>query len=146
MNCGEDDSPLYIPSYQNGPYSSSIASSASSSSASVWSDASSQLSDDSSVTGTSSYSETSEAYRCTSQPAPSFTTANNTCEQSISIATYWPKHKLPVEAAPEQRQHPRRTSVGAPTRTGCPPSLVRQCDRKVNFVDSLVGMYQPCNP
>ena len=134
MNCGEDDSPPYITSYRNGPYSSSIASSASSSTASVWSDVASQSSDDSSVTG-SSDNETSETYCCTSQPAPSFTT----CEQGISVATYWPKHKVQVEVAPAQRQHPRRTSVGSTTRTGCPPTLVRQCDRKVNFVDSLVG-------
>lgn len=132
MNCGEDDSPPYITSYRNGPYSSSIASSASSSTASVWSDVASQSSDDSSVTG-SSDNETSETYCCTSQPAPSFT-----CEQGISVATYWPRHKVQVEVAPAQRQHPRRTSVGSTTRTGCPPTLVRQCDRKVNFVDSLV--------
>ena len=139
MNCGEDDSPPYITSYRNGPYSSSIASSASSSTASVWSDVASQSSDDSSVTGSSSDNETSETYCCTSQPAPSFTT----CEQGISVATYWPKHKVQVEVAPAQRQHPRRTCVGSTTRTGCPPTLVRQCDRKVNFVDSLVGKI-PC--
>ncbi len=138
MNCGEDDSPPCITSYRNGPYSSSIASSASSSTASVWSDTASQSSDDSSVTG-SSDNETSETYCCTSQPAPSFTT----CEQGISVATYWPKHKVQVEGAPAQRQHPRRTSVGSTARTGCPPTLVRQSDRKVNFVDSLVGKI-PC--
>lgn len=137
MNCGEDGSPSYITSYRNGPYSSSLASSASSSSASVWSDASSQLSDDSSVTGALSDSETSDSYCCPSQPAPSFP-ANSACEQGISIATYWPKRKVLVEVAPEQRQHPRRTCVGSVARTGCPPSLVRQSDRKVNFVDSLV--------
>ena len=138
MNCVEEDSPPYITSYHNGPYSSSIASSASSSSASVWSDASSQSSDDSSVTGASSDSESSETYYCTTQPPPSFTNTSNTCEQGISIATYWPKHKISAEAVPEQR-HPRRTSIGSTTRTGCPPSLVRQSDRKVNFVDNLVG-------
>ena len=137
MNCGEDDSPPYIPSFRNGPYSSSLASSASSSSASVWSDAASQSSDDSSVTDASS--ETSETYYCTSHPAPSFTTTNNTCEQAISISTLWPKQKVPVEVAPEPQRHPRRTSVSASARSQCPPSLVRQCDRKVNFVDSLVG-------
>jgi hypothetical protein len=134
MNCGEDDSPPYITSFRNGPYSSSIASSASSSTASVWSDVASQSSDDSSVNGSSSDNEISETYCCTSQPAPSFTT----CEQGISVATLWPKHKEQVEVAPALRQHPRRTSVGSTTRTGCPPTLIRQCDRKVNFVDSLV--------
>ncbi|KAE8450304.1 hypothetical protein EG329_006732 [Mollisiaceae sp. DMI_Dod_QoI] len=133
MNCGEDDSPPYITSYRNGPYSSSVASSASSSTASIWSDASSQSSDDSSAPDT----DISEPYCLTSsQPAPSFITSNNACEQAISVATYWPKHKINVEVTQEQRQHPRRTSVTA--RTGCPPPLVRQCDRKVSFVDSLV--------
>ncbi|KAH6679742.1 hypothetical protein B0J14DRAFT_472109 [Halenospora varia] len=131
MNCGEDDSPPYISLYRSGPYSSSIASSASSSTASVWSDAASQSSDDSSVTGASSDSESAETY-C----APSFITANDVCEQNIAVATYWPKQR-PTEIAPEQRQHPRRTSVGS-SQPRCPPSLVRQCDRKVNFVDSLV--------
>ena len=126
MNCGEDDSPPYITSYRNGPYSSSLASSASSSSASVWSDASSQSSDDSSVIGASD-AEISETYCCTNQPPPSFTTATTT-------APYWPKHK--VEIPSELRQHPRRTSIGS---RGCPPALTRQCDRKVSFVDSLVG-------
>lgn len=135
MNCGEDDSPPYITSYRNGPYSSSIASSASSSSSSVWSDAASQSSDDSSVTGASSDNEISETYCCTSQPVPSFTSASTVCEQAPAVA-YWSKQNS-VEVASEQR-HPRRTSVGANTRTGCPPSLVRQCDRKVNFVDGLV--------
>jgi hypothetical protein len=143
MHCGEDDSPPYIASYRNGPYSSPIASSASSSSASVWSDAGSQTSDDSSVTSASSDNESSETYCCTTQPQPSFTTTSNTCEQSISIATYWPKHKKPAEVVPEPR-NPRRTSIGSTTRTGCPPSLVRQSDRKVNFVDNLVGKIQLC--
>ncbi|TVY64191.1 G1/S-specific cyclin pas1 [Lachnellula suecica] len=125
MNCGKDDSPPYIASYQNGPYSSSIASSASSSSASVWSDASSQTSDDSSTVASS---EIETADYC----PPSFTTTK--CENIIT--TLWPKKTL-ADVAPELRQHPRRTSVGA-SQPKCPPSLVRQCDRKVNFVDSLV--------
>jgi hypothetical protein len=37
------------------------------------------------------------------------------------------------------RQNPRRTSSSATSRTGRPPTLVRQADRKVNFVDNLVG-------
>jgi hypothetical protein len=134
MNCGENDSPPYISAYQNGPYSSSVASSASSSTASIWSDAASQSSDDSSNPD----SDISEPYCLTSsQAAPSFTTASNICEQIISVAAYYPKHRTNVEVGQEQRQHPRRTSVSA--RSGCPPSLVRQCDRKVSFVDSLVG-------
>lgn len=50
----------------------------------------------------------------------------------------------PCEAqavAPEQRQHPRRCSASAARRP--PPALVRQNDRKVNFVDNLVGEHLP---
>lgn len=36
----------------------------------------------------------------------------------------------------DQRQHPRRCSLARNQR---PPPLVRQCERKVNFVDNLVG-------
>jgi PHO85 cyclin-5 len=144
MHCGENDSSPYITSYRNGPYSSSIASSASSSSASVWSDASSQSSDDSSTT---TDSEILDTYCSTSQPPPSFTSASTVCELPL-VATYWQKQKVSADVSPppELRQHPRRTSVGATSRTGCPPSLVRQCDRKVNFVDSLVGKPTQCNP
>lgn len=134
MNRGDVDSPPYTSSYRNGPYSYSIASSASSSSASVWSDASSQSSDDTSISvafpSDSESSETSETYCCTTQ------------EQGITAATYWPKHRKATEVAPEQRQNPRRTSVGTQGRIGCPPQLVRQCDRKINFVDNLVGKKQ----
>jgi hypothetical protein len=37
----------------------------------------------------------------------------------------------------EQRQNPRRSSSS--TNPRAPPQLVRQSDRKVNFVDCLVG-------
>jgi len=124
MNCGsQEDSPPYITNYGNGPYSSSIASSASSSSASVWSDAASQSSDDSSVTGSDHGSQSS----CTSRS--SLITSH--------ITTQWPK-VIPASLVPEQRQNPRRTNVGAIASGGCPPALIRQSDRKVNFVDSLV--------
>ncbi|KAI9056126.1 hypothetical protein LZ554_001054 [Drepanopeziza brunnea f. sp. 'monogermtubi'] len=83
-------------------------------------------------TGASSDNEISETYCWTSQLAPSLTT---TSEQPP--VAYWPNKLRVVEAVPEPR-HPRRTSGGASTRSGCPPSLVRQCDRKVDFVDGLV--------
>jgi hypothetical protein len=51
-----------------------------------------------------------------------------------------------IAVAPELRVHPRRTRPSAaPNAHGSaaaarpPPSLVRQCDRKDNFVESLVG-------
>lgn len=134
MNCGEDDSSPYS-SFHNGPYSSSIASSASSSTSSVWSDEASQSSDNSSITSASSDSE--PPYFCANQPPPP-PTVINVCEKN-PITKFWPQPRIPVEIAPEERQNPRRTSVGSTTRTGRPPTLIRQADRKVNFVDSLVG-------
>lgn len=38
----------------------------------------------------------------------------------------------------EQRQNPRRSSL---SRNQKPPTLQRQCERKVNFVDNLVGKH-----
>lgn len=132
MNSGDDDlSPPYISSYPDGPYSSSLSSSASSSSASVWSDAASQSSDDSSVTsGGASDSEVSDAYSCATRES---SYQADSCDV-ITPTACWPKSVL-ASIVPTQRRHPRRTS----TRNACRPSLVRQCDRKVNFVDSLVG-------
>lgn len=126
MNCGDNDlSPPYVSAYHHGPYSSSIASSASSSSASVWSDAASQSSDDSSVHSGASDSELPESY-------PSY---KNTSTDASAPTAGWANPSA-ANVAAEYRSHPRRT-FGAP-RAG-PPSLVRQCDRKVNFVDGLVG-------
>ncbi|KAI1452137.1 hypothetical protein F4805DRAFT_471107 [Annulohypoxylon moriforme] len=137
MMCNEIDSlPSFINSSQNGPYNSSIASSASSSAASVWSEASSQSSDDTTYSACSSDSSeqcTSYSYARLSRPSRS----DVTCSQ-ISLNTCWPTQPKQAEVPQELRRNPRRTNSGATTRTGCPPPLVRQSDRKVNFVDSLV--------
>lgn len=130
MNCADEDSPLYIATF---PYSSSIASSASSSSASVWSSGGSQSSDDSSVNG--SLDADSDSCGDRTLPAPPPAALDET--SCPAITTLWPKHLLPSTDGAAPRSHPRRTSVSS-TRAG-PPSLVRQCDRKVSFVDSLVG-------
>jgi len=60
-----------------------------------------------------------------------------------------PPRQLDEAVALESRQHPRRTqyltkiaSQNGGSAASCPrppPSLVRQCERKDNFVDSLVG-------
>ena len=79
-------------------------------------------------------------------------------DEAVRIPTYVTKCAAPrlqpprqfnEAVAPESRQHPRRTqhltevaSQNGGSATCCPrppPSLVRQCERKDNFVDSLVG-------
>jgi hypothetical protein len=135
MNRGDDDdSPLYIATF---PYSASIASSASSSSASVWSSSSSQSDDASSVTS----SLDSDSSDCCYGGVPYTSNSSAVDEPCPAINASWPK---PVEPA-QPRLHPRRTSASS-TRSGCPPPLVRQCDRKVNFVDSLVGKLKIRSP
>lgn len=129
MMCSDQDALSYMKSYQNGPYNSSIASSASSSSASVWSDALSHSSDDTAASSTSDVSDQCDP-SCYSQ------------QQQQAVAALpeftFSQTQIRVEIPKELRQNPRRTSSSATSRSGCPPSLVRQSDRKVNFVDSLV--------
>ncbi len=117
MKCGDYESPAYITAINNASYNSSLATSGSVSSTSVWSDASSQHSDDTSITAPTSDSDESLFYAHASE------------------TSCWSKQTQHLAEVPaELRQNPRRTS-----RAGCPPPLVRQADRKVNFVDNLVG-------
>jgi hypothetical protein len=134
MMCSDNDSLAFIKSIHNDPYNSSLASSASSSSASVWSDASSQHSDDTSISAVTSDTESSGAY-CFGSQAP-----HTSCDQG-NAAGLWAEQasQTSVEVPQELRQNPRRTSGATISRTGCPPTLVRQSNRKVNFVDNLVG-------
>ncbi|KAI0521580.1 hypothetical protein F5B22DRAFT_634486 [Xylaria bambusicola] len=107
---------------EDGPYNSSLASSASSSSTSVFSEPSSLTSD------ISSLSTTSDSYQsdsCFHPQQPSF------CGRPRSGRS---QH---VDVAQSLRQNPRRTSSSSVTRNG-PPTLARQSDRKLNFVDNLV--------
>lgn len=142
MKCDSYGSPFT--QHNNAPYNYSLAAAASASSGSVWSDASSQHSDDSHSTGATSDSDSCDSY-CFSQPVPS-------SQSSVSsVGSSYPKYfehqsqnpvakqtqtqtDLPVEL----RQNPRRTSTSSTSRTGRPPTLVRQGDRKLNFVDNLV--------
>lgn len=123
MKCDDYESLAFI-SLHNAPYSSSLASAASASSTSVWSDTSSQNSDDTSVTAPTS----------TSDSGYSSQASEATCD-GVKLSNQWLGRSQPAqcEIPSELRQNPRRT-----TRTGCPPLLVRQADRKVNFVDNLV--------
>ncbi|KHN98775.1 G1/S-specific cyclin Pcl5 [Metarhizium album ARSEF 1941] len=126
------DKPAFVASTsQYAPYSSAMSSAASVSTTSVWSDAASQSSDDTSISASTSDSDSADAF-CRSKHAatPAQTFASH---RSSS-------HQPDVEAVPpELRQNPRRTTSACRTgRGGCPPALVRQSDRKVNFVDNLV--------
>ena len=71
----------------------------------------------------------------------SSSSCDSICSDKVSLlAETAPKpQRCNADVVPaELRQNPRRTSS---TRSGCPPKLVHQQDRKVNFVDSLVGMF-----
>ena len=133
----------------NYPYTTSIASSATSSSSSVFS--ADNLSSQSSAPSSSKSSlhagwdsEHSESlavtdYQVVSVPAPS-----QNVKETISQHVATGARGTEPAVAPELRQHPRRTSVQVDAANGSalarpPPSLVRQCDRKDNFVESLVG-------
>ncbi|KAK4043755.1 hypothetical protein C8A01DRAFT_32074 [Parachaetomium inaequale] len=122
---------------RNAPYNLSLATSASSSS-SFWSDVSSQHSDDSVSTAPTSYSDSCDSYYF-SHPLASSQTSVSSLGSSCDP---WPKSHLQsqtqVELPAELRQNPRRTCTSATSRTGRPPSLVRQSDRKLSFVENLV--------
>lgn len=125
-----DVSPGFVPLVHHAVYNSSIASSASTSAASVWSDASSQSSDDTAISTTSSDYE-------------SGVFSKNLCYDGLTAQPLEQAHSEPVPA--ELRRNPRRSAPGSHSRGGCPPSLVRQSDRKVNFVDNLVGRFLTTN-
>ncbi|KAF3357300.1 Putative vesicular-fusion protein sec17-like protein [Verticillium dahliae VDG1] len=117
MKCFDNDSSAFITSsssYLNNSYSSSLDSACSASSARAWSAASSQSSTDTSP-NTSSDSDSCDAYPSTRRSVA--------CDQA------------PPAIPAELRQNPRRSN-GSGSRA--PPALVRQSDRKVNFVDTLV--------
>jgi hypothetical protein len=121
-----------ISSARYAPYTtSSLTSSATTSAASVWSDASSQSSDDTSISAPSSDSESCES-RYNAR-----TKFNVDHLRNVRPTV----HQQPMaDVVPaELRQNPRRTASGPHSKAICPPTLVRQSDRKVNFVDSLVG-------
>lgn len=132
MKYATDDSSAFISTYQNNTYSSSLESLTSTSSGSVWSAVSSQSSTSTSPTNTSD-SDSTDVY-CLSRPSAA-------CDTAVRFTSPWPRQSTQQAAAAipqELRQNPRRTS-GSATRSGAPPTLVRQAERKVNFVDNLVG-------
>lgn len=124
--------------HNNSIYNSSIATSASASTASVWSDTSShssqssdlssQTSDDGFTSGTSSDGESCDSYCGASKTKPS--------ARALTLQQH--AQQLPAAAPAELRKNPRRTAAGANGRP-CPPTLFRQEERKNSFVDNLVG-------
>ncbi|TDZ60625.1 G1/S-specific cyclin pas1 [Colletotrichum trifolii] len=129
MKFVEDDSSAFISTYRSDPYSSSLDS-LSSASGSVWSAISSQSSTSTSPNNTSD-SDSADSY-CLTRP-----TARNAAVKFTSPWTKRSVQQAPPPVAPELRQNPRRT-VASNARSGAPPTLVRQSERKLNFVDTLV--------
>ena len=147
----------HYPQTKDYPYSPSLASTASSSSSSVFSlDAPSSQSSASSSAGWSSSAWNSEneneTHYFTNRHISRQSTSNLSDEEVIT--SYLPCAQAqahpPTEAVTlTSRQHPRRTqrlnsceSQDGKFVSSCPrppPSLVRQSERKENFVDSLVG-------
>jgi PHO85 cyclin-5 len=132
MKYDVDVSPGFIPSiHHHAVYNSSIASSASTSTASVWSNASSQSSDDTSISANSSDYES-----VPTNSYPKYVSYDGLATQQREQAQIQSQAEL---APSELRRNPRRSAPY--TRGGCPPTLAKQTDRKVNFVDSLVGRF-----
>ncbi|KAK2744133.1 hypothetical protein FQN57_004393 [Myotisia sp. PD_48] len=119
------------------PYGSSIASSASSASSST----SSIFSPDG-TSSQSSFSSLSAADVIWEHDSETKENANKlTCQYPRPVHTK-PKFELQVEqvpSAPDGQPNPRRSRLGRDVNRSRPiPSLVRQSERKVNFVDNLV--------
>ncbi|KAI1823677.1 hypothetical protein F4861DRAFT_309702 [Xylaria intraflava] len=116
-------------SFDNGPYNLFLASSASSSSTSVFSETESQASDNTSISA--STASLPQCDPCYASLRSSLCRGESTCSHSQNGGSQQ------IEVTQTLRQNPRRTSNSAVTRRG-PPTLARQSDRKVNFVDNLV--------
>ena len=126
----------------NYPYSPSIASSASSSSYSVFSadGQSSQSSAPSSVKSASANWE-SEVAAISGQHEYHVQSSVSQLARGRVAQVNQPRPSADAVVAPELRQHPRRTQTDPQNAAfnARPPPLVRQCERKDNFVESLVG-------
>jgi hypothetical protein len=135
---------------ENYPYATTLSSSASSSTSSVFSDAASQASSASSTSQHSQWvsEEWNPRLAGSTLVDPASLSAFHPMTRVSTFPQYQPsacretvQQTLPsIHAglvAPEQRQHPRRSSSTINQRG--PPQLVRQCERKVNFVDCLIG-------
>lgn len=116
------------------PYTSSISSSASSSSSSVFSlDGISQ----SSISSTST-NPVDVIWENDGDSQLAGRNPSGTCPRAFAKGS---SVKADGAVPPELRVHPRRTSSVAASGAAArpPPCLLRQSERKVNFVDNLVG-------
>lgn len=116
-----------------GPYEPSIASSASSSRFSVFSDShSAQSSIASSISDDFPRGQEDVRDRMC-------TPAHLQHLSKVDHVDLRPSYADITSASSEQRQHARRNSLA---RNHRPPPLVRQYERKVSFVDNLVGKHE----
>lgn len=140
---------LYQSSFARGcgPYEPSIASSASSSQASIFSDSGSlQSSIASSISDDFRQNQEDARDRAYAQQQVCQKASYDNCKLSLEQAQLGSlaKSSCPITQSyaditsvpQEQRQHPRRCSL---SRNQKPPTLQRDCERKINFVESLVG-------
>ncbi|KJZ75794.1 hypothetical protein HIM_04951 [Hirsutella minnesotensis 3608] len=130
MKCDAEDAPAFAASLpRHVLYNSSISSSASAFSTSVWSDTTSP-------DEVSTSANTSDSDSC-----GSLCQGRRAFRGIVDDGSAFPRPELrrePGPVAPELRANPRRTAAGAHSRLAAPPVLVRQSDRRINFVDSLV--------
>ncbi|KEZ39333.1 Cyclin [Scedosporium apiospermum] len=141
MRCAttNHDSSLKPTLYQQPQYADSLSSqSTTTSSGSDWSDASSQSSFES-VASSSWSLRSSSSIDSICAAARTDSSCDPLARQPLpSVAAVTAAAAASDVVPPELRQNPRRTNSGLTSRTGCPPKLVHQHDRKVNFVDNLV--------
>ena len=153
MTRAEIDAPLRgsTSAIQNYPYDCSSASSVCSSSSSIFSqdDRSSQSSAPSSSKSFLNVQWDSESSATYANELQKVQPCESETIQTLLQNGTIPVHRVDHQVPKELRQHPRRTqpateviSDGGAPFTTCirpPPPLVRQCERKDNFVESLVG-------
>ncbi|KAG6057040.1 hypothetical protein E4U17_001728 [Claviceps sp. LM77 group G4] len=111
---------------------STLSYAASSSSVSLWSDAASFASDDSSILANTSDSDLCDSFLLSKR-------ASATAQYAVNSESGHSLQQRDHEVLPaELRQNPRRSAPSSHPGRACPPSLVRQSDRKLDFVDGLV--------
>ena len=132
---------LLNPAPCHAEYRSTLAPLTSASLGSDWSDASSQSSDDSSESTSTTSSSSSQSTTCDlfCHERQGEVVGTKPAIILSSPSSHASGRRNGDVVPPELRQNPRRSSTSSTSRSGCPPKLVHQQDRKVNFVDSLVG-------